>query len=225
MKRPRSPEEIERIKGRIIDAALAIIVEEGFPCLTIRRLASRLHMSAPNLYNFFKSKDEIYITIVIRGFQMLHDELVRASETGPGPAERARAMLEAYIAFGTSNQAYYDIMFTLPTPKYRDYVGTPYERLSEAEYRISMEIAALATQALRDIKGGEGLSEEELAYDIVRIWCMVHGMVSLANSRIIGYVAPDIEESHARIIDDLINHYAASRDAGEESRLNSPQDE
>jgi hypothetical protein len=31
-------------------------------------------------------------------------------------------------------------MFTYPTPKYNDYVGTALEKLSEVEYRISMEI-------------------------------------------------------------------------------------
>ncbi len=36
---------------------------------------------------------------------------------------------------------------------------------------------------------------------------MLHGMVSLANSNIIGYVASDIEKTHSRIIDELIDQY------------------
>lgn len=207
MKRSRTPEEIERIKDRIIEAALAIIVEEGFPSLTMRRLASRLHMSAPNLYNFFRSKDEIYITIVIRGFKKLHETLLDAAHKGKTPEEKARALLEAYILFGTTNAPYYDIMFTMPTPKYKDYVGTPYERLSEIEYRISMDIADLALKVLKELKGSLGASQDDLVYELVRIWCLVHGMVSLANSRIIGYVAADIDESYRRIVDDIIGQY------------------
>jgi AcrR family transcriptional regulator len=211
MRRPRTSEEIDRIRERIIEAALAIIVEEGFPCLTMRRLAYRLRMSAPNLYNFFKSKDEIYISIVIRGFKMLHGDLERAMATGGTPQERAYAMLDAYLKFGLSYRSYYDIMFTMPTPKYRDYVGTPYEKLSEVEYAISMDIAALAAKAIRELRGeGEGAdaSGDDPTRDIVRVWCMVHGMVSLANSNIIGYVAPDFEDTTRRIMRDLVEEYS-----------------
>lgn len=208
MKQPRTSEELERIRERIIEAALAIIIEEGFSCLTMRRLGSRLHMSAPNLYNFFKSKEEIYISIVIKGFQMLHDELKKATASSSGPAEKAHAMLESYVRFGMTNKSYYDIMFTMPTPKYNDYVGTPYEKLSAVEYKISMDIARLAMEALRDLKSEVSpLSAEDVLHDIIKIWSMLHGMVSLANSNIIGYVATDIEKTHNRILDEIIGQY------------------
>ena len=208
MKQPRTSEEIERIRERIIDAALSIIVEEGFSCLTMRRLGSRLHMSAPNLYNFFKSKEEIYISIVINGFQMLYDELAQASGSSTSAAEKAHAMLDAYVRFGTTNKSYYDIMFTLPTPKYNDYVGTPHEKLSEVEYKISMDIARIAMDALKDLRSNDSrVGEEDVLHEIIKIWSMLHGMISLANSNIIGYVATDIEKTHNRIIDEIVDHY------------------
>lgn len=208
MKQPRTSEDIERIRERIIEAALSIIIEEGFSCLTMRRLGSRLHMSAPNLYNFFKSKEEIYISIVIKGFQMLHDELEKAVDSSSDPAKRAHAMLETYVRFGVTNKSYYDIMFTMPTPKYNDYVNTPYERLSAVEYKISMDIARLAMDALRDLrKCDASLSAEDVIHDIIKIWSMLHGMVSLANSNIIGYVASDIEKTHSRILDEIVGQY------------------
>lgn len=165
-------------------------------------------MSAPNLYNFFKSKEEIYISIVIKGFQMLYDELVQASDSSSGAAEKAHAMLDAYVQFGKTNRSYYDIMFTMPTPKYNDYVGTPYEKLSEVEYKISMDIAGIAMEALKDLKRGEAVGEDDdVLHEVIKIWSMLHGMVSLANSNIIGYVAADIQKTHNRIIDEIIDQY------------------
>lgn len=208
MKIPRSKSEIGRVREGIIDAALAIIVEEGFPSLTMRRLASRMRMSAANLYNYFKSKDEIYISIVINGFRMLKDDLDRAYRISRSPAKRARAMMEAYVRFGVENKAYYDIMFTRPTPKYHDYVGTPYERLSSIELKISMDIAHLAMTALNDLwKNRAPLTEEETAHQVVKIWSLLHGMVSLTNSNIIGYVAHDKDRTFTRIIDEIIGQY------------------
>lgn len=208
MKQPRSSEELDRIRERIIEAALAVIVEDGYTSLTMRRLGTRLHMSAPNLYNFFKSKDEIYISIVIKGFQMLYDEMARASKSSSGRAERAHAMLEAYVRFGMTNKYYYDIMFTMPTPKYNDYVGTPYEKLSEVELKISMDIARLGVDAMKGLrKGSPKLSDEDVLHEIIKIWSTLHGMVSLANSNIIGYVATDVEKTHNRILDEIIDQY------------------
>jgi len=208
MKKARDSAEIERIRSRIIEAALDIIVEEGFHSLTMRRLANRLHMSAPNLYNFFECKEEIYISIVIKGFQMLYDELDNSYRSCSSPALRAHNLLDTYVRFGIANKAYYDVMFTRPTPKYNDYIGTPYEKLSEVEYRISMDIARLAMEALKDvIKDPSEMSEDDIIHNIVKIWSMLHGMVSLANSNIIGYVAPDMDKTYGRIVDELVEQY------------------
>lgn len=210
MKRPRSPEELDRIRERIIEAALTILDEEGFPSLTMRRLATRLHMSAPNLYNFFKSKEEIYISIVIKGFQMLYEELEMSWKSHEDPVSRAHALIDAYIKFGTGNKAYYDIMFVRSTPKYNDYIGTPYEKLSAIEYRISMDIAKLGIDALKSvIKDPSHITRNELVHNIVKIWSILHGMVSLANSNIIGYVAPDVDKTYKRIVNEIIEQYRA----------------
>jgi AcrR family transcriptional regulator len=208
MKPPRSDQALEQIRESMIDAALAIIMEEGFTSLTMRRLATRMRMSAANLYNYFRSKDEIYLSIVIQGFRMLKKALDKAYRSSRSPARRARAMMEAYVRFGIENKAYYDIMFTRPTPKYNDYVDTPYEKLSGIEMKISMDIAGLAMDALNDLWNRSApLSEEETVHHIVKIWSLLHGMVSLSNSNIIGYVAHDMEKTYSRIMDELIEQY------------------
>lgn len=210
MKKARDSSEIERIRERIIEAALAIIVEEGFPLLTMRRLGTRLHMSAPNLYNFFQSKEEIYISIVIKGFQMLYDELERSSLSNTDPATRAHALIDAYVDFGITNKAYYDIMFTRPTPKHNDYIGTPYEKISAIEYKISMDIVRIAMDALKGLrKDSQKVASDDIVHGIVKIWSMLHGMVSLANSKIMGYVTPDLDKTYSRITNELIEQYKA----------------
>jgi AcrR family transcriptional regulator len=46
-------------RQRIVDAALAIIDEEGLAALSTRRLARELRVQAPSLYNHFGTKEEI----------------------------------------------------------------------------------------------------------------------------------------------------------------------
>ena len=153
MKTPRSPEAIESVKTAILDHALDIIVSQGLDDLTMRNLARRAKMTAPNLYNYYSGKDEIYFALVVKGFEMLHADLKAAYEGSGKIRKRAKAMLEAYLRFGMENSRYYDIMFVLPTPKYDDYKNTPFEALSETEYRLSMEIAAMAEKAIEKVYG------------------------------------------------------------------------
>jgi AcrR family transcriptional regulator len=200
MKKPRELKEIEVVKGRILDVALDIIVGEGYGNLTMRRLASKLNMTAPNIYNYYKSKDEIYIHLVIRGFNMLNnimqDVIIKYKE----PGERAKQLARAYLSFGFKNTGYYNIMFTYPTPKYNDFIGTALEKLSEVEYRISMQIVDFVLKEIATFTERRE-ADESVRIDLVGVWSMLHGMVSLYNSKIINYTTGNPEDMYNSLID------------------------
>ena len=205
MKKPRDIKKVESMQGRILEAALDIIVQEGYPALTMRRIASRIGMTAPNIYNYYKSKDELYISLVIQGFEILQRELMSVSDAHEKPIERAAALARAYINFGLKHSSYYDIMFTYPTPKYNDYVGTPLEKLSKIEYRISMDIVTLAINAVKSLLG-EKLARDDQAVQMrfIAAWSMLHGMISLYNSKIVQYTIQDTEAMYEKMIAEFL---------------------
>ena len=202
MKTAREKTQIQELREKILESALDIITEKGLDGLTMRRLASKTGMTAPNLYNYFSNKDEIYIHLVIRGFEMLHADLSAALGRHTDKTARLRALIDAYMAFGMAKPRYYDIMFTRPTPKYNDYVGTPLEKVSAVEYKISMEIAALAVKAAADVLGPDS-REETLIRRVVQAWSLMHGMISLKNSGVMGYVADPATVYHT-IMDEFL---------------------
>ena len=203
MKKPRTQEEIDQVKKQILDEALGIITESGFSSLTMRAIASGIGMTAPNIYNYFVGKDEIYITLVIQGFQTLYNELLEATASFGTTGDKGRALIKTYLKFGMDNASHYDIMFTQPTPKYDDYVGTPFQDLSEIEYKISMEIAALAEGLIREA-GGPGMEQEVVSDRLLAFWSMLHGMVSLHNSNVASYVVKDVKITCERITEDML---------------------
>lgn len=204
MKTARSENEVMRVREKILEGALDIIVNEGFDALTMRHLASGIGMTAPNIYNYFSNKDELYITIVIRGFEMLQSELKNAYKDARDDVARVKAMIDAYLRFGIERPRYYDIMFTRPTPKYNDYIGTPFEKLSETEFNISMEIAKLAMKAAGSVlKMDPG--DEAVQLRVIHIWSLLHGMISLYNSHIISYVAEKAEEVYSKLISEFMD--------------------
>ena len=204
MKPVRDQETVEKVRQQILEAALDIIVNKGMEGLTMRALGKETGMTAPNIYNYFPNKDALYISIMIKGFEMLSQDLQKAYQSSDDRMMRALAMARAYLHFGITKPRYYDIMFTLPTPKYNDYVGTPHEKFSEIEYRISMEIAHLALGAVTDILGEE-VDKDILQQRMIQVWSLLHGMVSLNNSGVVNYVVDDPEGVYEQTLDELVN--------------------
>jgi TetR/AcrR family transcriptional regulator, tetracycline repressor protein len=58
--RPKTP---VLSRGRIIEAALQIVDDEGLDALTTRRLAADLGVKGASLYNHFRDKDEIVVAV------------------------------------------------------------------------------------------------------------------------------------------------------------------
>ncbi len=217
MKKTRSAEEVGVVRDRVLAAALEILDQEGFEALTVRRIAQKTGMTAPNLYNYFPSKDAIYITLVIGGFTDLKDRLVRAIAGESDPVERARALTRAYLAFGLENGPIYDIMFTRRTPRHKDYVGTPLESLSEKELSLSMDIAALAAENVRAFFG-PGVADDEALLWVIHVWSLLHGMITLHHSRVMEYVAADPRETYETLLDrELALVSAMAREKGRDS--------
>jgi len=205
----RDKKEIKHIREKILESALDIIIQRGLEGLTMRHLASKTNMSAPNLYNYFSSKDEIYIHLIIKGFEMLYDDLKKVRDQHHAPLDRVRAMIKAYMAFGMNKPRYYDIMFTRPTPKYNDYIGTPPEKLSEIEYQTSMNIAQIAIKAASDVMGRSTKTKEKNRR-LIQIWSLMHGMITLHNSQVVGYVVDSVDRVYQDIIDEFIETLTAS---------------
>ncbi len=204
-KTPRNIKEVEKIRESILDRAVEIINEDGFKGLTMRKIAVRMEMSATNLYNYFSNKDEIYINILIRGFRMLFENLKAVYDAHPNPIERGRKIIHSYLSFGIQNYNYYEIMFSPGLPKYADYVGTPLENLAAIEMGYSKKIIDLSMNAVSDVLRHDKNGKDGNEMRMIEVWSMLHGMISLYNSRMIDYITPKPVNKYELIIDDIIN--------------------
>lgn len=68
---------IEEKKGRIEDAAKQLFIKQGFHATSMRTIASRAGTSLGNLYNYYRTKDEILESIIAK-YQTVIDERLRA---------------------------------------------------------------------------------------------------------------------------------------------------
>ncbi|HHO76180.1 MAG TPA: TetR/AcrR family transcriptional regulator [Deltaproteobacteria bacterium] len=204
-KAARSQEDIELIREKILDAALAIISEHGFKFFSMRKLASSLSMSATTIYNYYSNKDELYLMILTRGFDMLYKDLFEIFNTRENPLERLRDMVSSYVSFGTKNANYYNIMFTSDAPKYRDYIGTDIEPVAYFEKETALQLVDIAAQVIQELAGTDhGISMNDARYLAIKLWSFLHGIIALSNSRVLREVDDNPEKIIERIIEDII---------------------
>jgi AcrR family transcriptional regulator len=199
-KAPRNPKEVLLVKEKILDAALDILFEEGFKYLSMRKIATKMKMTAANIYNYFSNKDEIYLAIQTRGFALLYERFEEIDRTKQTPLEKMRWMIRAYLDFGINCADQYEIMFTRNTPKYSDYLGTNLEPAAKIEKETALKVAEITTKVILDLaEESPSLQTQNAGYRTIQLWTALHGVVSLMNSRVL----QEVDQNTNAIIENL----------------------
>ena len=107
--RDRRAERREATRGEILDAAWALVREEGLAGLSLRDLARRVGMQAPSLYGYFPSKNAIYDAMFATGW---HDLLARVADLREPNGDEAafRAGCRAFVEFCLEDPPRYVLM-------------------------------------------------------------------------------------------------------------------
>lgn len=209
MPRPaRNSEEVEKARDMILDYALEIIGSEGYESLSMRKLGDSLGCAAKTIYNYYSSKEEIYLRVLTRGFEMLNAQAAAAIEGIGDPLERLRILSTVYTSFGIVNANYYNIMFNWDVPKYTDYVGTVLEPIAREEKEVAFFFAEKAEEVLAEILINEKDRQDKISFQVIRLWTGLHGIVSLYNSHGIHEYCSEPEKFIIRLIEDLLSDLA-----------------
>lgn len=206
-KPPASPEAVEAIRERILAETLSIINQDGYADLSMRKLARRLGFSAKTIYNYYSNKDELYLMALIKGFQELSEEFRAAYESSENPVDKLRAVVRAYVRWGIENRHYYNIMFSMNTPKYADYVGTRMEETADRQNRVALELARIGSSVLREIASyNRSIEPGDTTFHLLHIWSTLHGLVSLYVSRVTLEVG-NLQEVMDRVLEEVLRPY------------------
>lgn len=201
--KPKNQNEINAERRKIMDASLDIIAKKGFSSLTMRKIASRVGMSATNIYNYFHNKDEVYLSILTEGFDLLYKELYDASKLGQNPKESLEHVIKAFVDFGLSKVYYYEIMFSKHTPKYFNYIGQPLEKIAFHEKKVALKALNLLIECI-----SKNFSQNSNNHDInfklltLRIISSLHGILNLHHNRVLIEVC----DNPLEFIDNTVEH-------------------
>lgn len=95
----RRQREREERRVVILDAAERVFLSKGVAVATMEEIAQQAEVSKGALYLYFKSKDELYLSIVTRSLRELVDRLERAAAAPGSGLERYRRLLHTHAGF------------------------------------------------------------------------------------------------------------------------------
>lgn len=104
----RRREKLQR-RADIIGAAKEIFYSRGFMAATMDDIAAAAELSKGTLYLYFSSKDELYISIILEGFQIIEERLEEIKSSRGDVFEKGRAMFMAFVGFCLENPEYFRV--------------------------------------------------------------------------------------------------------------------
>ena len=82
-------------RKQLVEAAIAVIHEQGFANATVMRIAERAGMSAGLVHHYFHSKDDLLFATMRHLLAELRSDAVARLSNASGPHQRIRAIIDA----------------------------------------------------------------------------------------------------------------------------------
>lgn len=106
----RRDRERQAVTDSILDAARELFLAEGYPSVSIRKIAERIEYSPAAIYSYYASKDDIFLALAKEGFHRL-DAKVQAAAGSGNPLDDVRACWWAFYEFSKEQPEYFLLMF------------------------------------------------------------------------------------------------------------------
>jgi len=109
----------EQVRAEVKERAWVQIAEAGASALSLKAIAKQLGITAPALYRYFASRDDLLTELILSAYRDLAEvtETAAAANAGPAPA-RLTAIAQAIRAWALANSHRYLLIYGTPVPGY-----------------------------------------------------------------------------------------------------------
>ncbi len=127
-------------KEKIITTVLILAQEIGLHHVSFPRIAERLEIKPPSLYNHFKNMDDVKVATAIYLYKELNTQLEAAIEKKKG-AEAIQLYAHVYRDFAYENYAVYELLNWMPSPRNNDLLTVARESLHIIKDLIAEQVS------------------------------------------------------------------------------------
>lgn len=109
----KSPEDREKLRTSILDAARSLFVARGIEAVSMREIARQINYSATTLYHHFADKEALLQAVCDEDFLALASGMREIMQI-PDLIARIRALTNGYARFALQHPNHYRLMFMTP---------------------------------------------------------------------------------------------------------------
>jgi AcrR family transcriptional regulator len=154
----RKEREKEHRKEEILDAAQRIFFDKGLASATMDDIADAAELSKGTLYLYYKSKEDMYLAVAMRGMNSMKAQIDVLIETEPTIVGVLAQLPDVAIQFYLSNKNYFRMFSFLHMPQFHKQVSPEVEMAGLDESQKSRNAAnKLLERAVQD-----GLIREDI---------------------------------------------------------------
>lgn len=157
----------EETRTNILEAAYAIVKEEGWQGLSMRKIADKIEYTAPIIYEYFSNKEAILNELTGKGFIKLAKELQEAQDKFEKPEEQLEAMWMAYWDFAFTDTEMYQVMF-----------GVQMNCCSQ-QCTAQERPYKLFTSVIAEIMKNSNPTEEIIKQKYFTFFSVIHGLIAI----------------------------------------------
>jgi AcrR family transcriptional regulator len=171
-------EKIIRRKN-ILEVAKKVFFSKGLEASTMEHIAKIAELSKGTLYLYFKSKEELYVSLVEEGASLFIEYFQNAVSPVLSASKKVKNLVDAIYSFYTKHRSYYEILSSIQTGS----IGR--EKLSDEVYEkihnLAMELLGFIENIVTDgIKSGEFI-ETDPRNTALSLWSLASGVFSISD--------------------------------------------
>lgn len=190
--RERKEREKEARRNAIVEAAKTVFFEKGFQGTTMDQIAEAAELSKGSLYIYFPGKEELYVTVLVEGLEILHQKFSKAVEGKKNWEQKLRDIGKAYYSFYQQHKNYFNILFLLHHGELASHLS---HELYQKCFEKGLSCLNFLSQAIQEgINDGEIERQDPMELAVI-LWGSFNGIILLYE-----------EEEHKKLISGTLDH-------------------
>jgi len=119
----RKEREKEARREEIVGAAEKIFFEKGLAQATMDEIAEAAELSKGTLYLYYKSKEDLYLSVAMKGSEILYQLFLRVVESGEPTIKMIAGLGEAYYEYFKTYRNYFRMYYFFENPQVQSQVS------------------------------------------------------------------------------------------------------
>jgi TetR/AcrR family transcriptional regulator len=175
----RRARDKERRREQILDAARKLLLKDGLTHTSVNRIAKKAELSIGSIYFYFKNKEEIFASLQREGLEILHSNILAATEKLENPEEKLQQCARIYFQFTEDHSDYFDVINYFLSSSQIFFSDGIKKSIDDEGVKILRYMEGIVVEGIRK----KMFQESRPGNFAVFFWASIHGLVQVRKLR------------------------------------------